>query len=353
MKYTKFIYESDGVVTNNSTTQWNDLCYAIIDYIWDFENGLPIKENEDFITRKDLEQYFINQNKNIIIPEWIGNFTIKIDKNFQAYGAFNNKYSELENNKLNFEVILKERQKDLMYETLVHEFRHAYDRYIKLLNNIKPTKQEQNNQQIYKKKNNVFLTDDIKLIKNFTDEYLEINESIFQDPKLLAKELIISFYYTDKPETNSFLQQFYVSMNIIINQNSDKLKSEINRVRTYKVDFNNIVSKDKMQMQILQNISVTPYQNTYFRTYKSFQIFADKLKYTDIDIATEAFALIRKQIKYFLNIPIYKTLTHNDSETYEVLRKISEKEKQIYDSVINRMNNIFARSIIQFEENNL
>ena len=351
----KHIFESGGIVDNNM--QWETLCDIIIEYMWDLEDGLANKiTNEDIITKLDIEDYLDIINRNdIIIPEWIGDFKINIkDNDYKSNGLFFASSAKLKDNKLYFEIDLRDRSnKELMYETLTHEFRHAYDRYIFLSKNMQFSKQQKTNMRIYGMKfEGVPQDKNIQLIKNFSKDFLEINEDVFQDPTTLAYYISKSLYYADNIEINSFLQQFHASNNKIINNNKNTLINEIKEVRKFRGDFNSIQPENKLKANILQNISVSPYDNQYFRYYKSFQIFADKLKYVDIDIATETLQLIRKQIKLFLDIPIYKTLTNNDSETQEILKKISIKEKKIFDLVIIKMNNIFARSIIQFEENN-
>ena len=349
------IFESNGIV-DNEKLQWKTICKIITEYIYDLNDGLNTKDRDTMFTIDDVRLYADKKHLSYTIPMWLRAFCIwLVDLDKSVGGAYlpgDTIYDE-QINKVFINIDLNEHvTKDEAYDILIHEFRHAYDHYIHLSKNINKSS---NRLDLYKWSAEGFKESEnnINWYKFCNDEYLALNDKIFDDPKNLANCLLKSFYYIDYREQNAFLEMFYSDIIKIINDNKDTLISEIKKIRSFKGDFNSLPSIEKLDYTLLSNIKITPYYSSIFRQYKALQLFADQLKNMDTDIVADAIPRIEPAIKLFLNMSDKKTFSYFDYEIKIILKKISDKEKKSFDNLINKMERAFARAISDFEMNNV
>lgn len=358
----KYVNESQGIVDKDGI-QWYDLCDLVIKYIFDLQSGLnsdPFYNGGDaYISKGDIESYYqyINSKKipEYIFPKWIGKFKIHLIQNKSSKGTFLSGSATLNNkNQLNFEIELndsKDNDPDIMCDTLIHEFQHAYSKWIKLSKNIeyKP-KVANKKQKLYKQSQNAF--HDKKYGGNrmiissqvFADT-IEILDEAFENPLYLERLLLMGFYYSDEDEYRSFIQEFARDIMRIIKNNIEKIQQEIKQSLKFKGDYNKITKIEQFQSNILNNLSITCYNSNYYKRYKTFYNFYDKLSKINIDedVAHEVIKNASKAIKTYLNVPIYKKLDLYEGDASKILKDIANKQLPIYDNVIKKMHKIFIK----------
>lgn len=354
------IKESQGLVDKDGI-QWYDLSDLITDYVYDLQNGLnadPFYDGGDAeISIKQIESYYQYKNSkkipSYIIPEWIGEFVIKILKDKASSGSFLRGQAILKNNKLNFtiEISGKINNPDGFNSTLVHEFQHAYTCWINLSKKLKYNRQTSD---LYAKSTQAF--DDSKYGENFhqlaTQDFVDlikVNNEIFKNPKYLERTLLSSFYYAEDSEIRSFIQEYAADIMQAIKRNITDIKKQIKQSLEFKGNFNNIPKSEQYQSNILNNLTINYYSSKYYKIYWSYYLFYKKLANMNIDedVAYEAIKNASKAIKLFLGINMTKKLVNFSGDENAVLKQIAKKQIPIYEKVLKKMQKIFVKLIME------
>lgn len=361
MNFQKYLKESQGLIDKDGV-QWLNLCDLIVEYIYDLQHGLNSDPfyDEDYIsiTKSVLESYYqykhSKQNPSYIFPKWIHTFNVILLKDKVSSGTFLKKEAKLSgDNKLIFTIEINDYtdiNPDSMHNTLIHEFQHAYSTWLELTKNI----------NIYNKRdielynhaqtgfdNKKYGNGKLPLSQMSFNDFLEINDEVFDNTLYMERILLTSFYYIDKDEIRSFIQEFGSDMMKIIKKNIKTLQSEIKEANKFKGNFNNISKSEQWSSNILNNISINCYDSKYFKIYKSYESFFKKLMVFNLDeeIASEVVDKLNKPIKTFLN---KKTeLNKFDGDATKILQEIAKRQLKIFNNVTRKMEKIFAYLILQ------
>lgn len=354
------INESQGLVDKDGI-QWNDLSDLITDYVYDLQNGLnadPFYNGEDAeISMKQIESYYQYKNSKkmptYIIPDWIGQFKIII-KNKISKGSFLPYTAKINDNKLSFTIEINSSQSspDAFCDTLVHEFQHAYSYWLQIT-----------------KKFNFFNNKTIKLYryaqKGFDDsqytesrvgmaskpfkDFVDIDNTAFKSAEKLERLLLTSFYYIDKDEIRSYIAEFANDIMHQIKKNIKAIKKEIKQSLEFKGDFNKLSTIEKFQSNILNNISISCYDSSYYQIYEAYYKFFKEIEknYIDSDIANQTVRNNSYVIKTYLGISISKNIIKFDGDANKILVKIAKKQIPIYKNVLKKMQKIFVKLIME------
>ena len=355
------INESQGLIDKDGI-QWNDLSDLITDYVYDLQNGLnadPFYNGEDTeISMGQIESYYqyINSKKipNYIIPNWISSFTINIIRDKNNNGSFLKKSAKLNNNKLVFtiEVNTNMENPDAFCNTLVHEFQHAYTRWIELTKKLYLHNNRTAN--LYYHSTKAF--DDEKyggkyhpMVMQKFEDLIEINDEIYTNPQYLERTLLTGFYYSDVDELRSFIQEFATDMMKKIKNDIVNIRKQIKQSLEFKGDFNNVSKIEQFNSNILNNLSISCYSSKYYKIYKAYYNFYKKLEKmnVDADVAAEAIKGASKAIRMSLYISPNKKLIQFEGDENDLLKQIAKKQIPIYENVLKKMQRIFVKLIME------
>lgn len=360
MKKYNSVNESQGLIDKDGI-QWNDLSDLITEYVYDLQHGLNADPfyngNEAHIKNGTIESYYQYKHSkkmpNYIIPNWIGTFDITILET-NTKGRFLQTLAKLDNNKkLNFIIEINSNidEPNLLCNTLVHEFQHAYSTWLQLTKNFK----FYNNKQfkLYKQSTTAFHDksyDSLEAIakQSFID-YIDIKDEVFENPKYLEKTLLTSFYYASEDESRSFIQEFAIDIIHKIKDNHDVIVNEIKESLKFKENFNEISSENKFKSNILNNLSISCYDSYYYKVYKIYYNFYKRLlnTYIDEDVASEVISNTGKTIKLYLNILSAKKLINFSGDENKILKQIAKKQILFYEKVLKKMQKIYVKIILE------
>ena len=355
------INESYGIVTNENV-QWEKLCNLICQYIFDLHDGMvsnPLyDEDNQNITLDNINSYYnYKYYKNIsndILPNWIGDFIIILLKN-KNDGIFYKSEAKLNNEqKLNIKIVVKDsadKGPDEITNILVHEFRHAYTTYLELTNKFKVNNKKEiklynkAQNQINEPKYNIKKS----IIKYYDKDYLILDNDIYTNLNLAEQTILLSFYYTDTDEINSFLQEFDVSMKRLINSNKEQLKADIEESNSLKNNYLNRNISDQWKSNILNNLSITCYDNQYFRKYKALQQFWNGIQAISEEDATIIYNNLKQSIHAYFDKSLETELIKFSGDAQHLLKKIAENMLKIINKMINKMQRIYFEKIMQLK----
>lgn len=293
--------EAYGAVTEKGL-EWNSLCNAIIEYMFDVKDGL----NADPFYNYNKTPYFIVNRSNItsyykyrhgsltasFIPNWIDDFTLILIDDEKYYNGFFNKAKALiKNGKLNFQIYMYNHlDQDTSFEVLTHEFMHAYEFYNKTIKGRPATKKT----GIYQKyledsKNGVYKP--IKLVGAWGSDFLEINAGIYNDIELFENAVRHTFYLLDNSEIKSFIQQYTSDIARKINRKNNECYQYLLNVYTEK-----------------KNIDITDFpvifrDNFRYREYEATYKIWKNIDRVDFDVADQAVEDLKSYINMYNHKP--------------------------------------------------
>ncbi len=359
MKNRNLLKESQGIVDKDGI-QWYDLSDLITDYIYDLQHGLnsdPFYDGESaVINENQIQSYYqylhSKEMPSYIIPNWVGGFIIVLRKAKRTNGTFLAKDAQLVNNVLLFTIEVNDSMDspNLLRNTLVHEFQHAYSFWLQSAKSANFYNAKTRNMYRYAIKG----FEDEKYggqyhpmaIQKFVD-YVEVNNEIFKNPLYLERTILTGFYYSNIDEIRSFTQEFTTDIMHQIKNNIDTIRDEIKTSLKFKGDFNNVTKEEQFRSNILNNLSVTCYSCKYYKIYKLYYKFYKKLENINVDedIAYDAIKGSSKAIRICLGIPVNKKIVEFDGDGNKVLKEIAKKQIPIYENALKKMQKIFVKLI--------
>lgn len=359
MKKSNSLIESQGLVDKDGI-QWYDLSDLITEYIYDLQHGLnsdPFYDGESaVINENQIKSYYqylhSKEMPSYIIPDWIGGFLIVLRKAKRTNGTFLAKEAKLVNNVLVFTIEANDSMDspDLLRNTLVHEFQHAYSFWLQLTKGVSFHNAKTSN--MYRHATKGFDNERYggqyhpMVMQKFVD-YLEINDEIFENPLYLERTILTGFYYSNTDEIRSFTQEFATDIMHQIKNNIDTIRDEIKTSLKFKGDFNNVTKEEQFRSNILNNLSITCYSSRYYKVYKSYYKFYKKLETMNVDedIAYDAIKGSSKAIRICLGIPPNKKIVEFDGDGNKVLKEIAKKQIPIFENALRKMQKIFVKLI--------
>lgn len=313
------IQESQGIVTDEKIA-WDKLCSCIVEYIYDFDRGLnanPFNEDISEIYLKNIISYYKYQygilNKDIV-PSWIGDFEIEMDNTIGPSAWFEKSTAKLIDSKLVFKIKINDykNNKDKFYETLIHEFRHAYTTWIEKTKGV--TIRKPSHRQLYVDATNSFRNDKFdntySFVERYEDEKVILKNDIYQNANKIEHCILKSFYYIDIDEINSFLQEYGAHI----------------------------------KKQLLNDKNYSYYDSSYYRIYASyFEFWNNLISNIDDMIIDEVVQNIKDPIKRYLNIDICKSLVTHNRNSQDVIKKLAKKQIMAYEKVLKKMRMIYYK----------
>lgn len=356
------INEAHGVVQGKDK-DWKQLSECIIDYIYDLDNGLNVNPNYtgDRITidMNEIVDYYkrVNNLKSLpdgFIPEWVNHFQLTLDEESKTKGLFVNDF-KLVDGKLVFRIVLNnsyKRTAESMVDTLIHEFRHAYTKYINLSKNTNiKTHTDQKIYNSVQKQLHENPLDTPSITKyNSNNDVLILDYSIYNNAEALAKYVLLSIYYIDKEELTSYYQEYNNQIERIINNNKEDIESSIRQSNKLKFDFNKLTRPEQFASNIMNNISVSPFQSSIYKIYKSYQLLWENIFKADDEILEKTIDLVNRNIKLFLNTDLTKKLIKFQGDERTVFKNLQEKILNRINSIIYKMDRLFAIHILELDE---
>lgn len=351
--------EAHGVITDPKKST-DKLVELIVDYIYDVEDGLNSYINldphtEPIITLSILKSYWKYKHNNVfkqdIIPEWIGNFKIKIEeyKN-QVYAALYTGKSTLnkETNKLDFDIIITDnssKSTTRFAKELSHEFRHAYTDYIK---------KTVNNPNLYKKDMDLYklgtqYARKYSIVSHWDIDYIDVNEKIFTDKEYIQTAIFKSLYYLDASEIQSYLQEFAMALKLKIQDYAEDIEKALKQSRELKKNYKNLNNADKWMSNIQNNVPVSCYQINIYRTYKALYIFWSSIDKIDPSLLDE---VILENVEVFKKIFKVNDIHINVlGDGMKYLKKVSFRYVKILAKMLKKMHDIYYDMIDITTEN--
>ena len=365
------INESQGIVTNEN--KWDALCKIISTYIYDIEDGLNADPfyvddpNVDIpITLKNVNSYSkYKYHKSIdkIIPTWVGKAKIEyVEGNNKIQGAFIKSTAEINNGKLDFTIRLIDANipdEKETYSVLVHEFRHAYTRFLELSKGISIISKK--DQHIYSTILNRMRNKEygkINLISTYYKDSVVIDESIYENCDRLYSAFLSSLYYANNNEVKSFLEQFNADMEEQFKDNKKEIEDAIRKTSSIK-NYNSLSDIEQYNSRILNIMPVTPYDSSYFRRYKAYQILWENIDKIPDDITVDLFNRLKSVISIYLynnilNVDILDDFNnaYNGFTGHNIVIKKKVKNKILpqLEKVVRKMNQIYANKILKIRE---
>lgn len=213
--------EEYGLVTNEEHS-FMPLVQTIVEYIFDIQDGLnadPFYDPKEgsVITLKNITSYAKYVNKKIsagqqLIPSWISNFNISILPNAMSNAYLNN--IVFKDGKVSFDITVGDKtlkSETSFTEDLLHEFRHAYQKWVKLNKGLKT--QSDKSKDVYSAFTKLYNNETVpKILDFFIDEYyldgVVLSDGSFTDKDMIENIIKYSFYLTDAEESVAYRENF-------------------------------------------------------------------------------------------------------------------------------------------------
>ena len=340
------INESHGILTEQGKSIDN-LVKLIADYIYDIEDGLNNyidlnPSDKPIITLSILKSYWKYKNNqlfdNSIIPNWVGKFQIEIEEfHNQIYSACYKKDAVLNNNKIDFTIVIVDHSKktyEQFLKELTHEFRHAYTDYIK-----KTTSTSLYNFDTDLYKLGIQCAKKCPLIANWNHDYLEVNQKIYTDEEYITSTIFKSIYYISPVEIPSYLQEYAVSLKMLAQSHMDEIFDVFEKTNILKKNYSNISRSEQWASNVQNALSFTYYDINIFRIYRGLFIFWNNINKIDLDLLDH---IILKNREVFIKLFQTRNIHINvQGDGLNLLSKLAEHYKKILARMLKKMYDIY------------